>query len=84
MDPAVKCHTRLYPLGATSAAHGDLRGVGRYLVLCVLFHLMLGTHASPTKPCDNSCLSGKCINGSCVCDRGWVGDQCQHCQGRFK
>ncbi|CAG12613.1 unnamed protein product, partial [Tetraodon nigroviridis] len=42
------------------------------------------SRASPAKPCDKPCLSGKCINGSCVCERGWVGDQCQHCQGRFK
>uniref|UniRef100_A0A673AV50 Attractin-like 1b n=1 Tax=Sphaeramia orbicularis TaxID=375764 RepID=A0A673AV50_9TELE len=55
-----------------------------YLVVYVLFYFVLFTHASPAKPCDKNCLSGKCINGSCVCDRGWVGDQCQHCQGRFK
>lgn len=83
MDPAVKCHARPFLLGAKCVAHGDLRGVGRYLVVCMLFYLMLTTHASPAKLCDN-CLSGKCINGSCICDRGWVGDQCQHCQGRFK
>ncbi|TNN03732.1 hypothetical protein fugu_000761 [Takifugu bimaculatus] len=78
MDPAAKCHTRLFLLGPKSA------GVGRYLAVYVLFYLVLITHASPAKPCDKNCLSGKCINGSCICDRGWVGDQCQHCQGRFK
>uniref|UniRef100_A0A8C4HYP1 Attractin like 1 n=1 Tax=Dicentrarchus labrax TaxID=13489 RepID=A0A8C4HYP1_DICLA len=55
-----------------------------YLVVYVLFYFVLFTHASPAKPCDKNCLSGKCVNGSCICDRGWVGDQCQHCQGRFK
>uniref|UniRef100_A0A668ANY9 Attractin like 1 n=1 Tax=Myripristis murdjan TaxID=586833 RepID=A0A668ANY9_9TELE len=64
--------------------HNYLRGINRYLVVYVLFYFVLFTHASPAKSCDKNCLSGKCINGSCVCDRGWVGDQCQHCQGRFK
>lgn len=49
-----------------------------------MFSFVLLTHASPAKSCDKNCNSGKCINGSCVCERGWVGDQCQHCQGRFK
>lgn len=49
-----------------------------------MFSLVLLTDASPPKTCEKNCLSGKCVNGSCVCDRGWVGDQCQHCQGRFK
>ncbi|XP_066535250.1 attractin-like protein 1 [Hoplias malabaricus] len=35
--------------------------------------------------CDKQhCFSGSCVNGSCLCDHGWVGDQCHHCQGRFK
>ncbi|XP_029953721.1 attractin-like protein 1 [Salarias fasciatus] len=84
MDPGGKCRRKLFLLGPRVAVCGDLRGVGRYLAVCVLFHCVLFTHASPAKPCDKSCLSGKCVNGSCVCDRGWVGDQCQHCQGRFK
>uniref|UniRef100_A0A4W6CJ09 Attractin like 1 n=1 Tax=Lates calcarifer TaxID=8187 RepID=A0A4W6CJ09_LATCA len=67
-----------------NTTHSDLRGINRYLVVYVLFYFVLFTHASPAKPCDKNCLSGKCINGSCICDRGWVGDQCQHCQGRFK
>ncbi|XP_032408589.1 attractin-like protein 1 isoform X3 [Xiphophorus hellerii] len=54
-----------------------------YLGLLVLLHLVLHAGAS-SAPCDKSCFSGKCVNGSCVCDHGWVGDQCQHCQGRFK
>uniref|UniRef100_A0A665W1W8 Attractin-like 1b n=1 Tax=Echeneis naucrates TaxID=173247 RepID=A0A665W1W8_ECHNA len=70
--------------GREWSTHGDLRGIHRYLVVYVLFYFVLFTHASPAKPCDKNCLSGKCVNGSCVCDRGWVGDQCQHCQGRFK
>ncbi|XP_043992510.1 attractin-like protein 1 isoform X7 [Gambusia affinis] len=54
-----------------------------YLGLLVLLHLVLHAGTS-SAPCDKSCFSGKCVNGSCVCDHGWVGDQCQHCQGRFK
>uniref|UniRef100_A0A8C6NVB4 Attractin-like 1b n=1 Tax=Nothobranchius furzeri TaxID=105023 RepID=A0A8C6NVB4_NOTFU len=62
----------------------DPRGINKYLVAYVLFSFVLLTHASPAKSCEKNCLSGKCVNGSCVCDRGWVGDHCQHCQGRFK
>uniref|UniRef100_A0A6Q2YRG6 Attractin-like 1b n=1 Tax=Esox lucius TaxID=8010 RepID=A0A6Q2YRG6_ESOLU len=61
-----------------------LQGINRYLLFYVVLYLVLFTNASPAKSCDKNCLSGKCINGTCVCDRGWVGDQCQHCQGRFK
>lgn len=84
MDPGGKCKTELFLFGPKVASHSDLRGINRYLVVYVLFYFVLFTHASPAKPCDKNCLSGKCINGSCICDRGWVGDQCQHCQGRFK
>uniref|UniRef100_A0A673AW35 Attractin-like 1b n=1 Tax=Sphaeramia orbicularis TaxID=375764 RepID=A0A673AW35_9TELE len=72
------------PSGREWSTHNGVRSINRYLVVYVLFYFVLFTHASPAKPCDKNCLSGKCINGSCVCDRGWVGDQCQHCQGRFK
>eukprot|EP00064_Thunnus_orientalis_P023028 superscaffoldBa00008322_g23253 len=84
MDPGGRCTTKLFLFGPKIATHSDLRVINRYLVICVLFYLVLFTHASPAKSCDKNCLSGKCINGSCICDRGWVGDQCQHCQGRFK
>ncbi|XP_054913023.1 attractin isoform X2 [Poeciliopsis prolifica] len=38
------------------------------------------------KECDKPCLNGQCnaATGSCVCFPGWVGDQCQHCGGRFR
>uniref|UniRef100_A0A8C4GLF4 Attractin-like 1a n=1 Tax=Dicentrarchus labrax TaxID=13489 RepID=A0A8C4GLF4_DICLA len=56
-----------------------------YLGVFVMLHLVLHAEASSvSKSCDKNCFSGKCINGTCVCDHGWVGDQCQHCQGRFK
>ncbi|KAM9772814.1 attractin-like protein 1 [Syngnathus typhle] len=58
---------------------------GRYLLgVWVVVHLLVFAHASPPKACDKPCLFGKCLNGSCMCEPGWVGDQCQHCQGRFK
>uniref|UniRef100_A0A668AFB0 Attractin like 1 n=1 Tax=Myripristis murdjan TaxID=586833 RepID=A0A668AFB0_9TELE len=84
MDPGGKCKLKLFLFGPRQVTHNYLRGINRYLVVYVLFYFVLFTHASPAKSCDKNCLSGKCINGSCVCDRGWVGDQCQHCQGRFK
>ncbi|XP_056290986.1 attractin-like protein 1 isoform X2 [Pseudoliparis swirei] len=63
-----------------------------YLGVLVMLHLVLHAEAasssssssSSSKSCEKNCLSGRCINGTCACDHGWVGDQCQHCQGRFK
>uniref|UniRef100_A0A672H204 Attractin like 1 n=1 Tax=Salarias fasciatus TaxID=181472 RepID=A0A672H204_SALFA len=56
-----------------------------YLGILMLLHLVLRAEASSaSKSCEKSCFSGTCVNGTCVCDHGWVGDQCQHCQGRFK
>ncbi|TNN39640.1 Attractin [Liparis tanakae] len=38
------------------------------------------------KECDKPCVNGQCnaATGSCACLPGWVGDQCQHCGGRFR
>ncbi|XP_042565745.1 attractin-like [Clupea harengus] len=38
------------------------------------------------KECEKPCMNGKCnaATGNCLCDPGWVGDQCQHCGGRFR
>lgn len=38
------------------------------------------------KECDKPCMNGQCnaATGNCVCFPGWVGDQCQHCGGRFR
>lgn len=85
MDRGGTRPTKLFLFGPKLAAGGDgSREIHRYLVLYVLLSFVLVAHASPAKPCDKNCLSGKCVNGSCVCDRGWVGDLCQHCQGRFR
>ncbi|XP_066549769.1 attractin-like protein 1 isoform X1 [Amia ocellicauda] len=58
--------------------------INRYLLVYILFYLVLYTEATFSKSCDKNCHSGRCFNGTCICDQGWVGDQCQHCQGRFK
>ncbi|XP_007574327.1 attractin-like protein 1 [Poecilia formosa] len=84
MEIGGRCKTRLFLFGPKLVSRSDPRGIHKYLVVYALFSFVLLTHASPAKSCDKSCNSGKCINGSCVCERGWVGDQCQHCQGRFK
>uniref|UniRef100_A0A6Q2YK72 Attractin-like 1a n=2 Tax=Esox lucius TaxID=8010 RepID=A0A6Q2YK72_ESOLU len=55
-----------------------------YVGTFVMLYLVFYTEASVSKSCDKKCFSGKCINGTCFCDQGWVGDRCQHCQGRFK
>ncbi|KAK5607543.1 hypothetical protein CRENBAI_016822 [Crenichthys baileyi] len=69
-----------------SAWSGSSFGMWKtYLGILMLLHLVLhGGASSALRSCDKSCFSGRCVNGSCVCDHGWVGDQCQHCQGRFK
>ncbi|MBZ3891410.1 Attractin [Sciurus carolinensis] len=46
-----------------------------------------GSLASKAKDCDPLCVNGgRCDpgTGQCVCPAGWVGEQCQHCGGRFK
>ncbi|KAM6951255.1 attractin-like protein 1 [Aplochiton taeniatus] len=84
MDAGQTSKTELFPLKTRQSMRDGLRGVNTCLVLYILFCCVLFTHASSAKLCDNNCFSGKCVNGTCICDRGWTGDQCQHCQGRFK
>ncbi|XP_073690226.1 attractin [Garra rufa] len=42
--------------------------------------------ATEAKECDKPCLNGQCntASGACMCEPGWVGEQCQHCGGRFR
>ncbi|EPB68536.1 plexin repeat-containing domain protein [Ancylostoma ceylanicum] len=42
------------------------------------------TDYSLSTSCDRHCYNGVCLNGSCVCSKGWVGSQCDHCYGRIK
>lgn len=46
-----------------------------------------GSVVAEAKECDRPCVNGGRCNpgtGQCVCPAGWVGDQCQHCGGRFR
>lgn len=46
-----------------------------------------GSAAAEAKECDRPCVNGGRCNpgtGQCVCPSGWVGEQCQHCGGRFR
>ncbi|XP_073729243.1 attractin-like protein 1 isoform X1 [Misgurnus anguillicaudatus] len=54
------------------------------LFTCMILYLLTCTDGAYSKTCDDNCIFGKCINATCVCHKGWVGDQCQHCQGRFR
>lgn len=69
------------------------RSAGRPPAQCLLVLLMLlvpGPEAAAAvegKECDKPCANGgRCQPGSgqCECQAGWVGDQCQHCGGRFR
>lgn len=55
---------------------------GWLIVLYCLAHLPM----SAGKECEKPCVNGQCsaLTGQCLCESGWVGDQCQHCGGRFK
>uniref|UniRef100_A0AAY4ETR7 Attractin n=1 Tax=Denticeps clupeoides TaxID=299321 RepID=A0AAY4ETR7_9TELE len=41
---------------------------------------------SEAQDCEKPCVNGQCspATGQCLCEPGWVGDQCQHCGGRFR
>lgn len=46
-----------------------------------------GSAAAEAKECDRPCVNGGRCNpgtGQCICPAGWVGEQCQHCGGRFR
>jgi len=38
------------------------------------FHLLL--------QCLPNCYQGQCFNETCVCDKGYSGNECQDCSGR--
>lgn len=47
---------------------------------------LVGLSSAEAKECDKPCVNGRCdpVSGSCVCEPGWVEEQCQHCGGRFR
>lgn len=82
MDGARGIHACTWTKLPQTSARDVLR---TYVGLLLLLHLVVHAEGSSVaKPCEEACYSGKCVNGSCACDYGWVGEQCQHCQGRFK
>ncbi|KAK2099043.1 Attractin-like protein 1 [Saguinus oedipus] len=76
---------RARPAGSGGASSWLLDG-NSWLLCYGFLYLALYAQVSQSKPCERtgSCFSGRCVNSTCLCDPGWVGDQCQHCQGRFK
>ncbi|KAJ3610257.1 hypothetical protein NHX12_022351 [Muraenolepis orangiensis] len=87
-----RCARTKYPKGAprgdvtTTTSTTTSTTTTTYLGVLVVLHLVLqlAEASGSPKPCEHHCFSGTCVNGTCVCDRGWVGERCQHCQGRFK
>nr|XP_033809079.1 attractin [Geotrypetes seraphini] len=57
------------------------------LLFLFLLHLLrLSEATAGLKECEKQCVNGACntSSGQCLCEPGWVGDQCQHCGSRFK
>lgn len=86
-QPAAPGLWRARPAGGGGGGGASWLLDGNSWLLCYGFlYLALYAQVSQSKPCERtgSCFSGRCVNSTCLCDPGWVGDQCQHCQGRFK
>ena len=86
-QPAARGLWRARPAGGGGGGASSWLLDGNSWLLCYGFlYLALYAQVSQSKPCERtgSCFSGRCVNSTCLCDPGWVGDQCQHCQGRFK
>ncbi|XP_013930909.1 PREDICTED: attractin-like protein 1, partial [Thamnophis sirtalis] len=73
------------PFSSSSCCFATFMDINNWLLFYGILYLVLYAQVSQSKTCERtSCFSGRCVNSSCLCDQGWVGDQCQHCQGRFK
>lgn len=85
-QPASPVLWRARPAGGGGASSWLLLDGNSWLLCYGFLYLALYAQVSQSKPCERtgSCFSGRCVNSTCLCDPGWVGDQCQHCQGRFK
>ncbi|XP_069016864.1 attractin [Embiotoca jacksoni] len=78
--------------GATRrACSGSDRGRSSLMLTTALLLSVIGLLSglpglTEAKECDKPCMNGQCntATGNCVCFPGWVGDQCQHCGGRFR
>ena len=58
-----------------------------YLFICLFLFvtfLLFSESKGKTQCDDTNCREGKCINASCVCDKGWKGAACEHCTGRVR
>jgi hypothetical protein len=58
-----------------------------YLFICLFLFVifLLFSESKGKTQCDDiNCREGKCINASCVCDKGWKGAACEHCTGRVR
>ncbi|KAM9700120.1 attractin-like protein 1, partial [Menidia menidia] len=74
----------VHPVGGRAwGTHLGVLMLVHALLMLMLMMLRVGETSEP-KSCDKSCYAGACVNGTCACAHGWVGDQCQHCHGRFK
>ncbi|KAM3831714.1 LOW QUALITY PROTEIN: attractin [Vipera latastei] len=59
----------------------------RLLLLLVPLLVARGAESAEGQACEKACANGgRCqpSTGQCECQPGWVGDQCQHCGGRFR
>ncbi|KAI5108184.1 attractin [Silurus meridionalis] len=70
-------------------ARSGLRGPQwrTFILISAAFGGLIGlSAAAELKECDKPCVNGRCdpANGTCVCEPGWVEEQCQHCGGRFR
>lgn len=85
-QPAAPVLWRARPAGGGGASSWLLLDGNSWLLCYGFLYLALYAQVSQSKPCERtgSCFSGRCVNSTCLCEPGWVGDQCQHCQGRFK
>ncbi|XP_048448925.1 attractin-like protein 1 [Rhincodon typus] len=70
--------------GALAVAARDSPDPYRSGICYALLYLVVSARMGLCRDCDKTpCIYGRCVNGSCICDQGWVGEQCQHCGGRF-
>ncbi|CAB1439077.1 unnamed protein product [Pleuronectes platessa] len=81
----------IFSEGMSGACSGSSRGRSLLMLTTALLLSLTGLlsglpGSTEAKDCDKPCMNGQCnaASGSCVCFPGWVGDQCQHCGGRFR